>query len=134
MLPYGDMKLEGLRKLAQENVKGNPFSAKIIENSTGRYVVAVNQVDAKMDPTAHAEIEAIRKAGEEDFDFEDSTIYCSGEPCPMCAVAIAWAGIKKVYYLDSYKIAKDGGFKLDQDVHQVNKLLNLGLEIKQLKE
>ena len=126
--------MEGLRKLARENKKGNPFSAKIVENSTGRYVVAVNQVDAKKDPTAHAEIEAIRKAGKEGFDFEDSTIYCSGEPCPMCATAIAWAGIKKVYYLDSHRVAKESGFELDQDVHQVNKLLHLGLDIEQIKE
>ena len=126
--------MEGLRKLARENKNGNPFSARIIENSTGRSVVAVNQVDVKKDPTAHAEIEAIRKAGKEGFNFEDSTIYCSGEPCPMCATAIAWAGIKKVYYLDSHKVAKESGFDLDQDVYHVNKLLNLGLDIKQVKE
>ena len=126
--------MEDLRRLARENEKGNPFSAKIVENSTGRFVIAVNMVDAKKDPTAHAEIEAIRKAGEEGFNFEDSTIYSSGEPCPMCATAIAWAGIKKVYYLESHKVAKESGFELDQDVHQVNKLLHLGLDIKQIKE
>ncbi len=126
--------MEYLRKLAQENVKGNPFSAKIIEKSTGRTVFAVNQVNANKDPTAHAEIEAIREAGKRGFDFKDCTIFCSGEPCPMCVTAIAWAGIKKVYYLDSYKVAKGNGFVFDQDVHTVNKLLNLGLEIQQLIE
>ena len=91
--------MEDLRKLAQENKKGHPFSAIIIEESTGRSVVAVNQVIAKKDPTAHAEIEVIRKAGDKEFNFDDCSIICSGEPCPMCATAIAWAKIKKIYYL-----------------------------------
>jgi tRNA(Arg) A34 adenosine deaminase TadA len=124
--------MEDLRKLAQINTKGNPFSAKILEKSTGRSVIAVNQVIAKKDPTAHAEIEVIRKAGEKSFNFEDCVIISSGEPCPMCATAIAWAGIKKIYYLDSHKVANAQGYDFDQDVHRVNRLLNLGLTISQL--
>jgi tRNA(Arg) A34 adenosine deaminase TadA len=50
----------------------------------------------------------------------------------MCVTAIAWAGIKKVYYLDSYKVANDHGFIFDQDVHRVNRFLKLGLTISQL--
>ena len=126
--------MEDLRRIAQTNKKGYPFSARICEKSTHRSVVAVNQVTAKEDPTAHAEIEAIRKAGEKGFSFEDCIITCSGEPCPMCVTAIAWAGIKEVYYLDSHKVAKDKGFNIDQDVHQVNRLLNLSLKISQLKK
>ena len=126
--------MEDLRKLAQENKEGHPFSARILEKSTGRSVVAVNQVITKKDPTAHAEIEAIRKAGEKGFNFEDCTITCSGEPCPMCATAIAWAGIKNVNFLDSHKVAQDKGFDFDQDVHQVNRLLNLKLKIRQLEK
>ncbi len=124
--------MEDLRKLAQKNKKGYPFSARILEETTGRSVIAVNQVIAKNDPTAHAEIEVIRKAGENSFNFEDCVIISSGEPCPMCVTAIAWAGIKKVYYLDSYKVANDHGFIFDQDVHRVNQILNLGLTISQL--
>lgn len=124
--------MEDLRKLAQLNKKGYPFSAKILEETTGRSVIAVNQVIAKNDPTAHAEIEVIRKAGENGFNFEDCSIISSGEPCPMCVTAIAWAGIKKVYYLDSHKVANDKGFNFDQDVHRVNQILNLGLTISQL--
>jgi guanine deaminase len=122
-----------LRQLAQKNKKGFPFSAMIVERSTGRSVVAVNRVIATKDPTAHAEVEAIRKAGRKSFNFEDSTIISSGEPCPMCAAAIAWAGIKEVYYLDPCKIAVDQGYCIDQDVHRVNKLLNLGLIITHVK-
>ena len=89
----------------------------------------MNKVIAANDPTAHAEIEAIRKAGKRGFNLEDCTIICSGEPCPMCAAAIAWAGMKEVYYLDSHKVANDKGYRFDQDVHRVNRLLNLGLTI-----
>jgi guanine deaminase len=114
---------------AQENKKGHPFSAIIVERSTSRFIVAVNRVTSAKDPTAHAEIEAIRKAGKKGFNFEDCVIICSGEPCPMCATAIAWAGMKEVYYLDSHKIANDKGYRFDQDVQRVNRLLNLGLRI-----
>ncbi len=124
--------MEDLRKLARINKKGYPFSAKILEETTGRSVIAVNQVIAKNDPTAHAEIEVIRKAGENAFNFEDCVIISSGEPCPMCVTAIAWAGIKTVYYLDSYKVANAHGFVFDQDVHRVNSFLNLGLTINKL--
>ena len=119
--------------IAQANKRGYPFSARIFEKSTRRSVVAVNQVTAKKDPTAHAEIEAIKEAGRKGFNFKDCTITCSGEPCPMCATAIAWAGIKEVHYLDSHEVANEKGYSLDQDVHRVNKLLNLGLKIRQLK-
>ena len=124
--------MEDLRKLAQANKKGHPFSARILEKSTGRSVVVVNRVIAKKDPTAHAEIEAIRKAGEKGFNFEDCTIFCSGEPCPMCATAIAWAGMKRVYYLDSHKVANNKGVDFVRDVQRVNRLLNLRLKISQL--
>ena len=119
-----------LRRRALANRRGNPFSAMIVERCSGRWVVAVNVVTAARDPTAHAEIEAIRKAGRKGFDFEDCVIVCSGEPCPMCATAIAWAGMREVYYLDSYKVAKEKGFCFDQDVQRVNRLLNLGLRIR----
>jgi len=118
-----------LRQRARTNKKGHPFSAMIVERSTSRSLVAVNKVISAKDPTAHAEIEAIRKAGKKGFNFEDCVMICSGEPCPMCATAIAWAGMKEVYYLDSYKVANEKGFCFDQDVQRVNRLLNLGLRI-----
>jgi guanine deaminase len=118
-----------LRRRAQANKKGHPFSAMIVERSTSQSLVAVNRVITAKDPTAHAEMEAIRKAGKKGFNFEDCVMICSGEPCPMCATAIAWAGMKEVYYLDSYKVANEKGFCFDQDVQRVNRLLNLGLRI-----
>ena len=126
--------VEDLRKLAQTNRKGYPFSAIILEKSTGRRAVAVNQVIATKDPTAHAEVEAIRKAARKGFNFEDCIIVCSGEPCPMCATAIAWAGMREIHYLDSYELANEKGFLFDQNVHRVNRLLNLKLKIHQLKK
>ena len=126
--------MEDLRMIAQANKRGYPFSARIFEKSTRRSVVAVNQVTAKKDPTAHAEMEAIKEAGRKGFNFRDCTITCSGEPCPMCATAIAWAGIKEVYYLDSHEVANEKGYSLDQDAHRVNRLLDLGLKIRQLKK
>ena len=119
-----------LRKLAQTNKEGHPFSAMIVERSTSRSIVAVNRVIAAKDPTAHAEIEAIRKAGKSGFNFEDCIIFCSGEPCPMCTTAIAWAGMKEVYYLDSCRVANEKGYSFDQDVQRVNRLLKLGLKIR----
>jgi guanine deaminase len=118
-----------LRQRAQANKKGHPFSAMIVERSTSRSIVAVNKVITAKDPTAHAEMEAIRKAGKKGFNFEDCVMICSGEPCPMCATAIAWAGMKEIYYMDPYKIASKKGYRFDQDVQRVNRLLNLGLRI-----
>jgi tRNA(Arg) A34 adenosine deaminase TadA len=118
-----------LRKLAQANKEGHPFSAMIVERSTSRSIVAVNRVITAKDPTAHAEIEVIRKAGKKGFNFEDCIMICSGEPCPMCVTAIAWAGMKEVYYLNSYKVANKKGYRFDQDVQRVNRLLKLGLRI-----
>ncbi len=118
-----------LRQYAKENRKGYPFSAMIIEKSTGRSLLSVNRVTSTRDPTAHAEVEAIRKAAKKGFNLPDCRIISSGEPCPMCAAALAWAGIKEVYYLDPYTLAVEKGYSIDQDVHRVNKLLNLGLTI-----
>ncbi len=118
-----------LERRAKTNKKGHPFSAMIVERHSGRFAVAVNRVTVANDPTAHAEIEAIRKAGKEGFNFEDCIIVCSGEPCPMCATAIAWSGMKEVYYLNSHKAANERGYRFDQDVRRVNRLLNLGLRI-----
>ncbi|MBM3291959.1 nucleoside deaminase [Candidatus Bathyarchaeota archaeon] len=122
-----------LMQLALSNKKGYPFSAMMFERSTRRSIFVVNKVLTAKDPTAHAEIEAIRKAGKKGFNFNDCLIICSGEPCPMCVSAIAWAGIKEVYYLDSHKVANDKGYSFDQDVHRVNEFLNLGLKIIQIK-
>lgn len=85
-----------------KNEKGGPFGAVIVKNgeiiSTG-----VNRVTAVNDPTAHAEIEAIRAACKSlnTFILEDCEIYSSCEPCPMCLSAIYWARIGKIYFANT---------------------------------
>ena len=86
--------------LAVENVKngGGPFGAVIVKD--GKVLATgVNRVTTNNDPTAHAEVTAIRNACTKlsTFDLEGSTIYSSCEPCPMCLGAIYWAHISHLY-------------------------------------
>lgn len=99
------MKNEGFMRqaieLAVENVKcgGGPFGAVIVRD--GKVVATgVNRVTANNDPTAHAEVSAIRAACTKlgTFDLSGCVIYTSCEPCPMCLGAIYWAHIDKIYY------------------------------------
>jgi len=99
--------------LADDNVRngGGPFGAVIVKDVK---VVAtgVNRVTANNDPTAHAEVSAIRNACKKlkTFDLSGCEIYSSCEPCPMCLGAIYWSRIKKIYYGNSKADAKDIGF------------------------
>lgn len=87
--------------LAVENVAkgGGPFGAVIVKEGV---VVAtgVNRVTANNDPTAHAEVNAIREACTKlgTFDLSGCVLYTSCEPCPMCLGAIYWAHLDKIYY------------------------------------
>lgn len=88
-------------RLSEENVTngGGPFGAVIARD--GKIVATgVNRVTANNDPTAHAEVSAIRAACEKlnTFDLSGCEIYTSCEPCPMCLGAIYWAHIDKIYY------------------------------------
>ena len=87
--------------LAVENVKngGGPFGAVIVRD--GEIVATgANRVTPDNDPTAHAEVNAIRAACTKlgTFDLSGCVIYTSCEPCPMCLGAIYWAHIDKIYY------------------------------------
>ncbi|MGI6322548.1 MAG: nucleoside deaminase [Bacteroidales bacterium] len=100
-------------EIAVEGIdKGNgPFGAVIAKN--GRIISeAVNSVVHLNDPTAHAEILAIRKASEilSTYDLSDCTLYTSCEPCPMCLGAVYWSGIKKVVYSNDRTDAELAGF------------------------
>jgi guanine deaminase len=78
---------------------GGPFGCVIVQN--GNIIAeAHNEVGATNDPTAHAEVVAIRRACEslQSFQLEDCIIYTSCEPCPMCIGAIYWARPKAVFY------------------------------------
>ena len=87
--------------LSIENVAngGGPFGAVIVKD--GKLVAeGVNRVTANCDPTAHAEVSAIRAACQnvKNFKLDGCEIYTSCEPCPMCLSAIYWAGIRRIYY------------------------------------
>lgn len=100
-------------ELAKENVEkgGGPFGAVIVKDDK---IIAesANRVIQDHDPTAHAEVVAIRKAAAElqDFSLEECEIYASCEPCPMCLSAIYWARIPVVYYTADRHDAEEAGF------------------------
>lgn len=102
--------------LAEESVRngGGPFGAVIARN--GEIVAeAANCVTLRCDPTAHAEVSAIRKAAEKlkTFDLSGCSIYTSCEPCPMCFGAIYWAHLDKIFYANNKKDAAAIGFDDD---------------------
>lgn len=107
--------------LSEENVlqnKKQPFGAVVVKN--GEVVgKAHNEVDAQNDPTAHAEIVAIRRACQNlgIVRLEDCELYTSCEPCPMCIGAIYWSGLKRIYYANSKADAKKVGFS-DQFIYE----------------
>ena len=87
--------------LACENVDrgGGPFGAVIVRD--GEVIAAAgNSVTLDNDPTAHAEVNAIRKACSliRYFKLDGCVVYSSCEPCPMCLSALYWAGVRRVYY------------------------------------
>ncbi|MBU0481663.1 MAG: nucleoside deaminase [Proteobacteria bacterium] len=94
-----------------QEMEGGPFGAVIVRN--GRIIArGWNRVTSTNDPTAHAEIVAIREACRElnNFWLGDCRIYVSCEPCPMCLAAIYWAGIRQLYYAAERKDAAEVGF------------------------
>ena len=100
--------------LAKKNagsLSGGPFGAVVVKHNE---VVgaAVNTVTIDKDPTAHAEVNAIRAACMklDSFDLSGCTLYASCEPCPMCLSAAYWARIDKIYYAADRNDAEKGGF------------------------
>ncbi|MCM3693753.1 nucleoside deaminase [Neobacillus niacini] len=98
---------------------GGPFGAIVVKD--GKIIgIGRNEVTASNDPTAHAEVQAIRNACKylNDFQLTDCEIYTSCEPCPMCIGAIYWARPKAVYYActkqDAAKIGFDDQFIYEQ--------------------
>jgi len=100
--------------LSVKNVQdglGGPFGAVIVKN--GEVVAAsANKVVPTNDPTAHAEVSAIRLACQQlnTFNLEGCEIYTSCEPCPMCLGAIYWARLDKIYYANTKADAAAIGF------------------------
>lgn len=100
-------------ELSKENIEngGGPFGAVIAKD--GKIIATgVNRVTASCDPTAHAEVSAIRSAASQlgTFDLSGYEIYTSCEPCPMCLGAIYWARLDKMYYANNKADAKNIGF------------------------
>ena len=107
--------------LAERNaasVTGGPFGAVIVKD--GKVVAeASNTVTVDNDPTAHAEVNAIRKACAAlgTFDLSGCELYTSCEPCPMCLAACYWAHIDRVYYAADREDAAAAGFD-DSDIYR----------------
>lgn len=112
-------KEELMRKAIELSIKsvrngGGPFGA-VIAREGEIIAEGSNGVTIYNDPTAHAEVTAIRKACEKlgTFDLTGCEIYTSCEPCPMCLGAIYWAHLDKIYYANNRKDAADIGFDDD---------------------
>jgi tRNA(Arg) A34 adenosine deaminase TadA len=103
-------------RLANESVSrgGGPFGAVIVKDNE---IIAgsANSVTIDNDPTAHAEVNTIRKACQRlgTFDLSGCTIYTSCEPCPMCLGAIYWSRISRIFYGNNRKDARDIDFADD---------------------
>jgi guanine deaminase len=113
--------MEEAINLAKQNLKyknGGPFGAVVVKDGKiiGR---GVNTVTTQNDPTAHAEVNAIREACStiNSFQLEECEIYSSCEPCPMCLGAIYWARPKKFYYAATREDAARAGFD-DSEIYR----------------
>ncbi|MCW2748067.1 MAG: cytosine deaminase [Nocardioidaceae bacterium] len=99
--------------LALENVAegGGPFGAVIVRDD-GLLSIGQNRVTRDMDPTAHAEVGAIRAAcaSINDFSLAGAVLYTSCEPCPLCVSAALWSRLDRVVYAADREDAARGGF------------------------
>jgi tRNA(Arg) A34 adenosine deaminase TadA len=111
-------------RLSIENVDrgGGPFAAVIVQE--GKIIASgVNTVADDNDPTAHAEVNAIRAAAAElqHFHLEGCTLYTTCEPCPMCLGAVYWSGIRELYYGNTREDADRYGFSDDHIYNEIAK-------------
>lgn len=115
------------KDLSDGNLKtnvGGPFGACIVKD--GKIIgQGSNHVLSNNDPTAHAEVMAIRDACKNinSYDLSDCEIYTSCYPCPMCLSAIIWANIKKVYYGNTKEDAAAIGFRDDYIYEYIKNLM-----------
>ena len=127
------MAVDEARRTMNED-KGGPFGAVITDLDGNVISVDSNLVLESHDPTAHAEVMAIRKASEKlgTHDLSGCILYATGYPCPMCLSAIIWANIKKVYYGTNLKEAEEIGFRDDFIYEYLNGNNKEALDIEQL--
>ncbi len=117
-----------------EKQEGGPFGAVIVDEKGIIIANGNNRVLKNNDPTAHAEIVAIRNACEKlgTYDLSGCTLYTSCEPCPMCLSAIIWANIKTVYFGNTKKDAAEIGFRDDMIYKYLEGKQNDLLDLKQI--
>ena len=113
-------------ELAIDNVRtgrGGPFAAVVVKDG-GIVAAGINLVTSTFDPTAHAEVVAIREACRKlgHFQLTGCEIYSSCEPCPMCLGAIYWARPERIYFGSTHKDAAEAGFD-DSFIYQQTRLL-----------
>lgn len=122
------------KQTMNENI-GGPFGAAIIDKDGNIIAVESNRVLGDHDPTAHAEITAIRAASKKlgTHDLSGCVIYATGYPCPMCLGAIIWANIKKCYFGCTPKDAESIGFR-DDFIYNFIKSDCKDIDILELKE
>ena len=118
------------------NNNGGPFGCVIVKQNK---IIAegTNRVTYNNDPTAHAEIIAIRNACEKlnTFNLQECELYTSCEPCPMCLSAIYWSHIDKIYYGNSRLDASKIGFDDDFIYNELNKdLSSRKIQMKQISQ
>jgi guanine deaminase len=111
-------------ELAVENVnarRGGPFAALVVRNGA-ILATGTNQVTSCLDPTAHAEITAVRAACRalQSFQLTGCEIYTTCEPCPMCLGAIYWARAGRIYYAGTRDDAAAAGFDDAFIYHELN--------------
>jgi guanine deaminase len=100
--------------------RGGPFGAVVVKD--GKVIAeGYNQVTSTNDPTAHAEVVALRRACQalETFDLTGCEIYTSCEPCPMCLSAIYWARFDRIYFANDRHDAAKIGFRDDFLYHEI---------------
>ena len=110
--------------LSLDSIKNNggPFGAVIVKD--GEIIAAEsNHVTQHNDPTAHAEVSAIRAACKNigSFDLSGCELYTSCEPCPMCLGAIYWSHLSRVYYANTRNDAKNAGFDDNMIYDEISK-------------
>lgn len=123
-----DKFMDFANNLGRQNIvtnNGGPFGAVVVKDG---FIVGVgnNHVLGNNDPTAHAEVMAIRNACENlnTYDLTGCTMVTSCYPCPMCLSAIVWANIKEVYYGNTKEDAADIGFRDDFIYNLLDNLSN----------
>ncbi|WP_445115050.1 nucleoside deaminase [Acinetobacter sp. WZC-1] len=125
-------------QLAEQNVQsgGRPFGAVIVKNDA---VISrgVNQILQTNDPTAHAELQAVREACHvlQSISLKGCTVYASGQPCPMCLAAMRMTGIERIVYAYSNQDAEPFGLSTENIAIQLRAepRQQQGLEFIQLK-